>query len=903
MNEERFPRNETGPYDLMSTMGPIPMPEQSMVWLGAIFEGSRDGIFISDSDSCFVAVNGAACKLTGYSRSELLRMRIPDLHDAADLEAYYRHHKPIMEGQELLTEAWLRRKDGSKIYVEFSNRKMTFADRTYLHAVARDITIWRQAHEDLRGAKEYAEEVIEAAGVLVLELDGQGRIESINEVAGEVLGLYKAEIIGQGFADAVLPGARNSKAREIFERWRSERGGDTGKLEGLLVTCTGEERYTTWTLSRITAAENGDRIVCLGIDLTDRLRMEEALKQSEERYRKMVEWSPLGIVIYSEGRFEYINPAALRMGGAKSAEELIGKPVLDYIHPDYRDFAVKRLKQMMETGETTMPAEVKLARRDGSYYDADIVSSPLVYEGKSAVQSILRDISESKQAQAQLRKVIYAVEQSSSAVVIADERGTVEYANRRFTDITGFSQDEVIGEGIPSLFCRSDPDTWEHSCKDAILSGRKWSRECKNARKDGTAYWAHLNLSPVRNDEGKVTNFILTFDDVTERRGMEEKLHASQRLEALGTLAGGVAHDFNNLLTVINGYSEMILDELPEGDPIRRDLDEIRKAGHKAALLTGQLLAFSRKQVVMPRLLDLNDLIRETDKMLRRLIREDIELVLEMDPRLGRVRMDPGQMTQVIINLVVNARDAMPQGGRLAIRTKCFILTQESVRWDGRLPAGEYGLLEIADTGCGMDEETVKHIFEPFYTTKEAGKGTGLGLSTVYGIIGQNGGYIEMMSEVGKGTTARVYLPIASEAAADTEQSPDSTAVRSGNETILLAEDDVNIRSLCTRVLERHGYNTLLAVDGEQALEIGRTHEGPIHLLISDLVMPRMSGRELARRLFLIRPGIKLMYISGYSDEAVLRPQDHDKDALLLLKPFGPDLFSSRVREILDRRA
>ena len=383
-------------------------------------------------------------------------------------------------------------------------------------------------------------------------------------------------------------------------------------------------------------------------------------------------------------------------------------------------------------------------------------------------------------------------------------------------------------------------------------------------------------------------------------RASEEQLRQSQKLEAVGQLAGGVAHDFNNLLTVITGYCGLILRRLNPDDSMHSQVEEIKKAAERAASLTRQLLAFSRKQVLQPKVLDLNSLVTETSKMLRRLVGENIELVSALDPALGQVKADDGQIEQVIMNLVVNARDAMPKGGKLTVETANVFLDQSYTRQHIAVQPGAYVMLAVSDTGCGMDAETQKHIFEPFYTTKEKGKGTGLGLSTVYGIVKQSGGHLWVYSEVGRGTTFKVYLPRVDESVDARSLGEAHTESPHGWETVLLVEDEDVVRGLLRDVLEMEGYTVLEATGGSEAIRICKQHEGPIHLMITDVVMPQMGGREIAERVKPLRPEMRVLFMSGYTDDAIVHHGVLDAEVAFLEKPFTPDAVARKVRTVLD---
>ena len=396
--------------------------------------------------------------------------------------------------------------------------------------------------------------------------------------------------------------------------------------------------------------------------------------------------------------------------------------------------------------------------------------------------------------------------------------------------------------------------------------------------------------------------------DVTERkraqdalRETEEQLRQAQKLEAVGRLAGGVAHDFNNLLTVISGYSEMTLRGLEADSPLCHRVEEIRRAAARAASLTSQLLAFSRKQVLQPMALDLNAVVSEMEKMLRRLIGEDVHLVTVLDPTLSRVKADPGQIVQVLMNLAVNARDAMPQGGKLTVETRNVYLDETYARRHVAVTPGRHVMLAVSDTGVGMDAETQAHIFEPFFTTKEVGKGTGLGLSTVYGIVKQSGGNVWVYSEPGHGSTFKVYFPRVGEGAQEYRRGAEPEEVLRGEETVLLAEDEETVRKLAREVLELYGYRVLEAAGGGAALLICERHAGPIQLLVTDVVMPEMGGRELAARLAPLRPEMRVLYMSGYTDSAIAHQGVLEDRADFIQKPFTPEALARKVREVLDR--
>jgi two-component system, cell cycle sensor histidine kinase and response regulator CckA len=417
-------------------------------------------------------------------------------------------------------------------------------------------------------------------------------------------------------------------------------------------------------------------------------------------------------------------------------------------------------------------------------------------------------------------------------------------------------------------------------------------------RKDGAI--AHVEFTSHGLPFGRGTTRLLYAEDITEQMKLEAQFRQAQKMEAVGRLAGGVAHDFNNLLTIIGGYGDLIRDSIPQGSPAAEYVAEVLKASERAASLTRQLLAFSRKQVLAMRLLDMNELVASSEKMLRRLIGEDIELVAILKPDLGQVKADPSQIEQVILNLAVNSRDAMPQGGKLTIETGDIEFDESYARSHREVKPGHYVMLAVSDTGIGMDLETQKRIFEPFFTTKEKGKGTGLGLATVYGIVKQSDGCIWVYSEVGRGTTFKIYFPhvecATEEAAPPVAKAPSYR----GTETILIVEDEDSVRDLVTEVLKAQGYSVLAADGGEAALTLSRKHAGDLHLIVTDVIMPKMSGKELTQQLRPLRPAAKVLYVSGYTDGAIVHHGMLEPGTAFLQKPFTPDGLLRKVREVLD---
>jgi two-component system, cell cycle sensor histidine kinase and response regulator CckA len=499
--------------------------------------------------------------------------------------------------------------------------------------------------------------------------------------------------------------------------------------------------------------------------------------------------------------------------------------------------------------------------------------------------------------------VVALLESASQAIVGVERSGAIVLANRRAEEIFGYKREELIGQRIELLLPQSRRGHHVHQRDDYFSHPRIRPMgsgiDLAARRKDGGEFPVEVSLSYVEAEGGVYA--IAFVSDISQRKHLEEQLLHAQKMEAVGRLAGGVAHDFNNMLTVISGYNRMILDELSPLDPLRGYAEEVLKAADRAGALTNQLLAFSRRQIMRPQVISVNSVLAQTEKMLNRLIGEDVDLVMQLAADAGNIKADPGHVEQAVVNLAVNARDAMPLGGRLTIETENVHLDENYARTHMGVTPGDFVLIAVSDTGHGMDAETRRRIFEPFFTTKEKGKGTGLGLATVYGMIKQTGGDIWVYSEPGQGTTFKLYFPRVSEPASDGADGESAPERRAGGETILVVEDEKAVRELTVRMLQQLGYVILTASSGQEALEICRNHAGFIDMLLTDVVMPGMSGRQLADQLLLQRPDTAVLFLSGYTENTVVHHGVLDAGVNFLPKPFSRENLAKKLREVLAR--
>jgi PAS domain S-box-containing protein len=739
-----------------------------------------------------------------------------------------------------------------------------------------------------------------SSGVVVYEANHDGTdfiIRDLNPAGETITHVSVRDMVGRP-ATEVFPGLREMGLLEVFQRvWR------TGVAEHFDAHLYHDEKLTFWAENYVYRLSTGE-IVAVFDDVTQRKQAEAALRESEEQFRTMADFTyDWELWIATDGQFRYVSPSCLRITG-HSAKEFREDPnlFLRIIHPEDRAVVAEH---MATTGVPSPPLNLdfRIITRSGevrwiNHVCQAVFRSDGTYLGRRASN---RDITERKKTEDERSRLFAAMEQAAETVVITDVDARILYTNPSFERTTGYARHEVLGLNPRILKSDKHDASFYHKMWDTLTRGEVWHGHLINKRKDGSFYEEDATISPVRDDSGRIVNYIALKLDITREVELQNQLNHAMKMDAIGRLAGGVAHDFNNLLNVIMGYGEMVMAKLDPSSPLYKPISQMTKAGERAAGLTRQLRAFTRKQVIEPRILDLNTAIHDLHTMLRRLVREDIEIKLALSPNLGRVRADPTQIEQIITNLVANAHDAMPQGGTLTIETCNITLDADAAHTHAGARPGEYVQLAIHDTGIGMTDEVKAHIFEPFFTTKDTGKGTGLGLATCYGAVMQNGGHIFVESVVGQGTSFHVCLP----RVADRPQrkSGDKTigALPIGTETILLVEDDEAVRQLAETMLAKLGYQVLVAASGEQALQIAEQKAGTIHLLLTDVVMPQMNGKQLAEELHKRHPHIKKLFVSGYVSHAVTGDGAFEPGTLLLQKPYSSFALATKVREALEK--
>jgi two-component system, cell cycle sensor histidine kinase and response regulator CckA len=725
----------------------------------------------------------------------------------------------------------------------------------------------------------------------------------------------------EGFMQLVHP---DDRAQVIAASEHAVSAGIACETEHRILRPDGEVRwvYTTaaiegwlhWTGESASSGSDpmGSGYHAMGVvqDITARKQAEAELSAIESRYRRIVEHTSEGVWMYdANNTTTFMNPRLAEMLGC-SVEDAIGRPTFAFM--DERGIAEARHRIERRRRGVTERGEFRLKRCDGSDLWVSLHANPLFDEAGNFESAVVlaTDITERRAADATRSRLASIVASSDDAIISRSVDGVILTWNRGAEKLTQYSAEEAVGMPIARLYPPEEAAYLTTRRAGVDAGGALEQFEMSVMRKDGSHVEVSITSSVLVNDEGVNIGASIIARDITERRRAEAALRRSgeqllqvQKMEAVGSLAGGVAHDFNNVLSVILSYTSLITNDLAPLDPVRVDLAEVHKAGLRAKALVHQLLAFSRQQVLQPVVLDVNHVVMGIETMLRRLLREDIHLSLSTSPLAGRVYADPGQLEQVITNLAVNARDAMPNGGNLSVETAQLVVDESCASEHPGAAPGRYVMLTVTDTGTGMDASTKRRIFEPFFTTKELGKGTGLGLSTVYGIVKQSGGHVRVSSTLGQGTSFHVYLPRTDR----TYEAPPSmvapATIRRGTETILLVEDEEQVRNVARQILRKQGYTVLEAQNGGEAFLLCEQVTTNIDLLLTDVVMPRMSGRQLAERLALLRPAMKVLYMSGYTSDTIVHHGVLDTGIDFLQKPLMPDELASRVRQVLDGSA
>ncbi|MEP7051339.1 MAG: PAS domain S-box protein [Pseudomonadota bacterium] len=862
--------------------------------LRAVFDGAMDAMLVVDDQGRFIDANPAACAVFGLAKEALIGLDSTAFagpsHDAGSTR------RTLLGEGRLSGDVSIARADGVQRDLEYS-AVANVLPGVHL-SVFQDVTERKASEAALREAEQRLRTVIATAPIILFAIDAQG-VYTLHEGKGvEGLGLRPGELVGVS--------AIAGRGAEL-----------TGRDVAIKRALAGEQVYGTFAGAgktfdcTVMPARDASGAITgvngVAIDVTSRQTAEAALRASEARYRRIVENTSEGVWMYDvSGITTFMNARMAQMLGW-TVGDAIGQPIFRFM--DEAAGVQARARVARRAAGEAERGEFKLERRDGSVLWVTLHADPLFdrngqYEGSLALVTDATDYRRGEEARNRLAAI---VESSHDAIIGNDLNGVITSWNKAAETLYQWSAQEVIGQPI-SILAPPGAERDELDILARIQSGEVLEHyDASRIRRDGSVVEVAVGVSAIRNAVGEIIGFSKIARDLTERRKaeatlrhIEEQLRQGQKMEAIGKLAGGIAHDFNNLLSIILTYTELMISEIKPADPLIADLEHVKKAGERAARLTKQLLAFSRQQILEPQVLDLNQATAGIREMLGRVLGEQIRLSVLEGANLGRIFADPGQIEQILMNLVVNARDAIGDVGAVTIETSNVDLDETYGDQHQGMTAGSYVMLAVTDTGTGMDATTAKRIFDPFFTTKEKGKGTGLGLATVHGIVHQSGGHIWVYSEVGHGTTFKVYFPRTNRV--ELARAPHSQPPRSldGTETILLVEDEEAVRISVRTILKKQGYNVLEAADGEEGLLLCQAYRAQIDLLLTDVVMPRMTGRTLADRVSVLRPEVKVLYMSGYTENTIVHHGVLDAGIAYLPKPITPIALAKKVREVLD---
>ncbi len=867
-------------------------------------ESSQDWFWEFDEHANFTYVSPAIKNILGYEPDDLIGRNAFALMDANEARRVHQHFDPIAKKYLPFThlENINVHKDGHDVVIESSGTPI-FDDagnfRGY-RGIDRDITERKQLQQKLTGSEEQYRPIFQnnPQPMWIYDLETL-RYLAVNNAAVHHYGYTRDEFLQMTIKDirpaddvaALMENVeRVTQGLDIAGSWRHL------KKDGSLIFVD----ITSHTLT----FNNRPAELVMAQDITERKQAEKKLLETESRYRALFENMTAGFVLFEVIEDGNGVPVDLLIIAAnKGFEKAIGLKAIDV--------AGKRLTEVMPGvendavdwieiyGQIAINGEARQFEESsellGRYY------SIIAYQagpGQCAVTFV--DVSERKKAENERERLLQAIEQSAEIVMITDPDGVIDYVNPAFEAVTGYPRASVLGKTPRILKSGAQDEDFYRQMWQELNAGKTWRGRFVNKRKDGSLYHEDASISPVCDSTGEITNFIATKRDITEQLSVEQQFLQAQKMESIGQLAGGVAHDFNNMLSLIIGRAELGMRKLDPEDASYKTLHEIQNAANRSARLTQQLLAFARKQTVAPITLDLNSSIESMLQMLRQLIGENIELLWLPGNSLWPIEIDPSQLDQILSNLIINARDAIADIGKITIESSTATFDQSYCDRHPGFHPGEFSMLAVSDDGVGMDDQTVQRIFDPFYTTKGFGEGTGLGLSTVYGIVKQNNAFINVYSEPDRGTTIRIYFPRA--VAAVDDLSPDeNVAIQSGSgQTVLLVEDDTALLRLGEELLSELGYNVIAADSAADAIAFATEREGKIDLLITDVVMPEMNGRELAETLSVRLPRLKILYTSGYTANVIAHHNVLDEGVNFLQKPLSPQTLARKISQILN---
>jgi PAS domain S-box-containing protein len=923
--------------------------ERQIAMMSFTLDGIHDAALMIDENACFQYVNDEACRLLEYTRSELSTMSLPDIYPKFSTKRWLAHWDDLKQHGTLTFERTFKTRNGRLFPVEIDANYFEYEGKSYDLGLIRDITERKEAERERLANLRFFENMDKVNRAIQGANDLEDMMKDLLDVVISIFDCDRAFLMYPCDPESATwsvpmernkpehPGVRDLKLElpmdpQYAEKLRillaadgpvafgpgtdHEQPSNVSKqfnIKSNMAMAIYPRTGSPWqfgmhqcTSARHWTAEEMRMFEAIGRRLADGLNSllsYRDLRENEAFLDKVVEHIPNMIFVKDAQTLSFVrfNKAGERLLGW-SRKELLGKTDYDFFHKEEADFFTGKDRQVLASKELVDIPEETIRTRGDEERILHTIKIPILDQTgvPQYLLGISEDITERKKAEESIRKLSQAIEQSPVSIVITDLGGRIEFVNAKFTQITGYAYDEAIGKNPRILKSGETPEEEYRLLWQAMESGDVWQGEFQNRKKNGELFWEQATIAPVRNADNVITHYVAVKEDVTERKRLEEQLRQTQKMEAVGQLAGGVAHDFNNMLSVIIGHAELALGGADLNDSLRKNLQEILTAGLRSSDITRQLLGFARKQTIVPKILDLNEAVEGMLKLLRRLIGEDIDLAWMPGAKLWPVKMDPSQIDQVLANLCVNARDAIAGVGRISIETQSAVLDDAYCAEHRGFIPGEFVMLTVSDDGSGMDKAIMEKIFEPFFTTKGVGKGTGLGLATVYGIVKQNQGFINVYSEPGSGTTFKIYLP-RHETPSSREPEPDPEPQELwGQETILVVEDEVLNLELVGMMLKHFGYQVLVASSPSEALIAAERHTDQIHLLLTDLIMPEMNGWDLSKELISLYPDIKCLFMSGYTNDIIVHQGILEPGIHFLQKPFSMQRMAAKVREVLD---
>ncbi len=890
--------------DCISNMRYLNQIRESESKFRNLIQTASDCIFLLSQDGKVIEANPSACSILGYSKDEILTLDIHGIDPNFTTEEFLFFWKDISFNTPMTFETTHQRKDGSLIPVEVCGQKFIIDNNVFYYGISRNISERKKAEHVLLESERKWRNILVNTPQIGITLDPDAKISFVNIHFLKLTGWEEKEVIGQDWFDMFIPEHARKEVKEVFLTVMKQK--DTAgfsTFENEILDRHGAPINVSWSnvLTRDTHGNIVD-VTCLGVDLTERQRAQKLLHEKEAYMRSIFRAAPTGIGVVHDRVITDVNDKFCEMLGY-SKNELIGQNSL-VVYPSVEEFekvGQEKYKQIQATGTGTV--ETVLKQKNGKHINVLLSSTPIDANDLTAgVTFTALDITENKQAEKRLydshQRFLTVLDSIDATIYVADMKThEILFMNKHMIDSFGRDMTGEIcwkafrKESKPCLCCTNDTLVDKNNVPTGVAV---WNDKNPISKK-----WYINHDRAIEWTDGRLVRLQIA-TDITDFKKMEEQLRQAHKMESVGRLAGGVAHDFNNMLSIILGNTEMILEDLEDSNPVIQHLHEVQKAAERSADLTRQLLAFARKQTISPKELDLNEAIEGMLGMMRRLIGENINLAWLPKMKLWKTRIDPSQIDQTLANLCVNARDAIEDVGKITIETDNISFDMDYCLGHEGFKPGDYVMVALSDTGCGMDKKTLENLFEPFFTTKGIGEGTGLGLATVYGIVKQNNGFINVYSEVNNGTTFSLYFPRHVGKVPSTENPEVQKIDEIGCETILLVEDELSIMKMTTMMLERLGYNVVSANSPTEAMKIAGSYPEKIDLLVTDVVMPGMNGRDLAKKMYQLFPDLKCLFMSGYTANVIAHHGVLDYGMQFIQKPFSRQDLSAKVKKVLD---